>query len=55
MLTAPDAPPKLVKLGQPETVGVFDHHHAGVRHVDADFDDRGSHQHLDLTRAEGEP
>ena len=36
---AADAPAKLVELGESEALGVFDDHHGGVGHVDADFDD----------------
>ena len=40
MAPAPaDPPAQLVELGQAETFGAFDQHDAGVRHVDADFDD----------------
>ena len=31
---------ELVELRETETLGAFNHHHAGVRHVDADLDDR---------------
>ena len=39
---------QLVQLRQAETLGVLDHHQAGVGHVHAHFDDRGGHQHLHL-------
>src|SRR3954453_12171473 len=43
---------QLMQLGDPETVGVEDHHHGGVRHIDADLDHRGCDQHIELTGAE---
>ena len=39
-LTAADAPAKLMKLGQAETVGVFDHHQSSVRNIHAHLYDR---------------
>ena len=50
---AADASAQLVQLGQAEALGVLDHHQAGVGHVDADLDDGGGHQQLQLTRLEG--
>ena len=41
-----------MQLRQPEPLGVLDDHHAGVRHVDADLDDRRRHQDLQLARRE---
>src|SRR5690606_8667385 len=40
--------PQLVELGQPEAVGVFDHHDGGVGDVDAHFDDGGGDERVDL-------
>ena len=48
MRAAADAASQLVQLSQTEPLAVFDGHHRRVRHVDADFDDRGGHQHLGL-------
>jgi hypothetical protein len=42
-----------MQLGDAEAVGVVDHHHRGVGHVDAHFDHRRRHQYIDL--AGGEP
>ena len=39
-LAAADAAAQLVQLGKPEALGVLDHHHGRLRHVDADLDDR---------------
>ena len=47
-----DPPAQLVQLGQPELLGVLDEHERGLRHVDADFDDRGRHQGFDSAGAE---
>ena len=45
---APDAPAQLVELREAEALGVLDDHHRGVRHVDADLDDRRRDEHLYL-------
>ena len=37
-----------MELAQPEALGVFDKHYHGVRHVDADLDDRSRDQQLYL-------
>ena len=37
-----------MQLRQPEALGVFDHHDAGVGYVYADLDDRGRNEHIDL-------
>ncbi len=39
-------------MRQAKAVGVFDDHDGGVRNVDADFDDRGCDQHVDLAALE---
>ena len=49
---APDAPSELVELGKPEAVCVFNDHKRCVRHVDADFDDRGRHKNIGFTARE---
>ena len=41
-----------MKLGQAETVGVFDDHDRGVGHVDADLDNRGGDQNGDTAVCE---
>ncbi len=41
---ASDASAELVKLGEAEAVGGFDHHHGGVGDVYADFDDGGGYE-----------
>ena len=54
LVRAPAHPaPQLVELGDAEAVGVHDHHHGGVGDVDADLDDGGGHQHVDLAGPEG--
>ncbi len=50
---APDAAAQLVQLRQAEALGVFDDHQAGIGHIDADFDHRGRHQHVDFVGDEG--
>src|SRR5207247_7715517 len=40
MAIAADTPAKLMELRQAEAFGMLDDHHAGVRDVDADLDDR---------------
>ena len=52
MLAAADASPKLVQLADAEPVGIHHHHHRRIRHVHADLDDGGTHQDIDLARAE---
>ena len=41
---APDAAAQLVDLREAEALGVLDHHHGRLRHVDADLDHRGGDQ-----------
>ena len=43
---------ELVQLAQPEPLGAFDDNHRGVRHIDADFDDRRAHEDIYLMVAE---
>ena len=45
--TSTDAP-RLVQLRDAEPVGFEDRHRRGVRHVDADLDDRRRDEHIDL-------
>ena len=52
MRAATDAATQLVELQQPEPVGVLDHHHRRVGHVDAHLDHGRRHQHVDLAGAE---
>ena len=47
-----DAAAKLVQLREAEALGMFDHHDGGVGNVDADFDDGGGDQHVDLAALE---
>src|SRR5699024_2251010 len=42
----PDATTELVKLGEAEPIGALDHHHRGVRDVDADLDDGGGDKNV---------
>ena len=48
MLAPADASAQLVQLTDAEPVSVHHHHHRRVRHVDADFDNGGAHQDIDL-------
>ena len=41
-----------MQLRQAESVGMLDHHHRRVRHVHADFDDRGRNENLNFAVAE---
>ena len=41
---APDAPAKLVELGETEALGPLDEHHRGLGDVEADLDDGGRHE-----------
>ena len=50
--TAADAPAQLVQLRDAVAVGLLDHHHGRVRHVDADLDHARRDQHVDLARRE---
>ena len=52
VLAAADAAAQLVQLGDAEPIGVEDHHHRRVRHVDADLDHRRGDEHVELARAE---
>ena len=52
VLPAADAAAELMELGDAESVGVEDHHHRRVRHVDADLDHRGGDEHVELPGAE---
>ena len=44
----PHPTPKLVELGETETVRVFDDHDRGVGNIHPDFDDRGRDQSVDF-------
>ncbi len=41
-----------MKLREPEALGMLDHHHGRLRHVDADLDHRGGDQELRLAGGE---
>ena len=45
---APDTPPQLVQLGQPEPVGALDDHHRRGGHVDAHLHHGRAHEHIQL-------
>ena len=49
---AADAAAQLVQLREAEALGVLDHHHGRLRHVDADLDHRGGDQELGLAGGE---
>ena len=48
MLAPSYSPPELMKLSQTKAVGTFYQHNCGIGHIDADFDDRGGDQKIDL-------
>ena len=50
---APDASAELVKLGEAESVGGFDHHYGGVGDVYANFDDGGGNEDIEFAVVEG--
>ena len=52
MTIAADASAKLMELRQAEALRVLDNHHARIRHVDADFDDRRRDEDVQLARRE---
>ena len=52
---AADAAAQLVQLRQTEPLRVLDQHDGSVRHVDADFDDRGRDEHVELAARERRP
>src|SRR5438309_103536 len=49
MGAAADAAPQLVQGGQAEAFGAVDQHDGGVGYVDANFDDAGGHQNIDVS------
>ena len=49
---APHAAAQLVQRRKAEALGVLDDHDGGVGHVDADLDDGGGDQHVQLPRLE---
>ena len=51
MLAAADAAAQLMQLADSEPVGVHHQHDRGVGDVDADLNDGGTHQHIDLACA----
>ena len=42
-----------MQLGKAEAFSMFNHHHAGLRHINAHLHDRGAHKHLGLSAGEG--
>ncbi|MPN17324.1 hypothetical protein SDC9_164677 [bioreactor metagenome] len=52
MRAAANPAPQLMELGEPEALGVFHNHEAGVWHVNPDFDDGSRDQHPDMSRGE---
>ena len=44
-----DSSAQLVQLRQSETLGMFNHHNGGFRHIYADFNHRRRHQQFNLT------
>ena len=53
MGAAPDAAPELVELAEAEAVGIFDDHEAGVGNIDADLNDGGGHENVQVSGGEG--
>ncbi len=49
---APDAPPDLVELRQPQQVGPLDDESVGVGDVQPALDDGGGHQHVGVAAQE---
>ncbi len=45
---AADPAAQLMQLRQPEPLGVLDHHQRRIRDIDADFDDGGRYQQMDV-------
>ena len=45
--------PQLVQLGQAETLGMLDHHHACLRHIHPHLHHCGAYQHLAFTTGKG--
>src|SRR5476649_2631012 len=52
MAIAADAPAQLMQLRQAEALGVLDNHHARVRHIHPDLDDRRRYQNVQLAGQE---
>ena len=46
MLSTPYTAPKLMKLGQPETLGVLNHHHRSIGHIYTNFYYGGGNENL---------
>ena len=53
VLAAADPAAQLVELREPVALGLLDHHHGRVGHVDADLDHAGGHQHVGVAGGEG--
>ena len=53
MLPAAHPAPELVELAEAEALRVLHHHQCRVRHVDANLDDRGAHQNIDVPGDDG--
>jgi len=47
-----NAAPKLMQLGEPHALGVFDDHQAGSGNIHPDLDHGGRNQNVDLTALE---
>ena len=54
MLATTHPATELVELGQPKTIGAFDHHGGSVGDVDTHFDDGSRHQNIEFVVAEGQ-
>ena len=52
VLASTDSTTKLMELGDPEPIGVEDHHDGGVRDVDTDLDHGGGDEHVEVAGPE---
>ncbi len=52
LVAAADAAAKLVELGEAETLGMLDHHHRRIGHIDADLDHGRGDEEIDGARSE---
>ena len=53
MRAAAHSAAKLMELGEPEPVGVLNHHDRGIGDVQPHFDDRGGHKNVNVSCLEG--
>ena len=53
MASSPHAAAQLVELANTKSVGIKNHHHRGVRNIDAHLDDGRGHEDINLTGGKG--